>query len=169
MSELINRYDRYVQLMGNRWAFLPPMGKRLADPQGASTVQEAVNQANEQIVTGVAKGLDTSGEAYSFTVPAETVTFAGSHDGFNNTWYDWELWLDRWASGKLAASLALGTGAAALTAELTSWTGIGALSGGAIAAILAIRSAGAWPCERDNGMGIHLAFRPVTVTGCWPQ
>lgn len=51
-------------------------------------------------------------------------------------WYGFTLYLSEWATGRVEAALAVG--AAWLAAEITSWTGIGGITGGGIVALLAL-------------------------------
>lgn len=69
----------------------------------------------------------------------------------------------------MEAALAAGCGAAWLAAEITSWTGIGGLTGGAIATLLALGSAGVWLRDWNNaGVGLHFLYYPPSMW-CWPR
>jgi hypothetical protein len=97
-------------------------------------------------------------------VPPRTVR----HGGVTQTLLHTSIWLDEFATSILVKGLFAGSGAAWVAAEVTSWTGVGGLSGGAIAAILAL--GGALIALRDlNGRGIVLLSGIIPPSGCLPR
>lgn len=156
---LIAKVDRYVKLDRNRKFVLNvPASVAAADPAAFAEATEAINLANAVQLPANADVQDG------------TVTVLASHGGFSSHWWGFTVWLDHWATGRLVAGVAAGSGAAWVAAELTAWTGIGGLSGGAIAALLALGAGGILVCDwNDNGINIHIATIPTVVVWCWPR
>jgi uncharacterized protein YraI len=94
---------------------------------------------------------------------------AGGHGGVTKHWWGFTLWIDHGATGRLEALIAAGAGIAAVAAELTSWTGIGGVSGAGIAALLALGAGAIHLCDwRENGVNFHVTYFPQAAA-CWPR
>lgn len=166
--ELIEKYDPYVSTVGNSFQFSPTDQMREESPGEVAAVQNAVDSTNASIASGVTTGTTPEGETYTISTPAGEMYVDGSHGGFELKWYGFEIWLDDWASNQLSNLLEGGAGASVIAAQLTSWTGIGELSGDAIAGILVIGAVGVRECNW-NGRGIGIHWAPFTGAWCWPR
>lgn len=112
-----------------------------------------------------------SSNAYDYARqnPIANLDLSGSRSYIRWYWYGFTLYLSEWATSRVERALAAGCGAAWLAAEITSWTGIGGLTGGAIAALLALGEGGLWLCDwNDAGVGLHFLYFPPGMW-CWPR
>lgn len=87
-------------------------------------------------------------------IPADPVCCV-LHGGVTQTLLRTTIWLDEYATSILIKGLFVGSGVAWVAAEVTAWTGVGALAGGAVAAILALGGALIQLCDL-RGQGIVL-------------
>lgn len=168
-AALVAKFDRYVWYSetASRYTISVPAAVAKADAAGTATARAAVRAANHASLTGsyqvVSRGQVVTSHGLSLQAPTY-----GKHGGISKHWWGISLWLDHWATGRLRAILATGGGIAAVAAALTSWTGVGGISGGAIAAILAFGSAALWLCDwHDRGVTLN-AYIIGGVT-CWPR
>ncbi|MFI5933073.1 DNRLRE domain-containing protein [Actinoplanes sp. NPDC051494] len=122
-------------------------------------------------VDSIAGGNQNAYEYPSDPINSFDVTGLKRHGGFKRHWWGISLYLTEWATNRLMRGLAAGSGIAWVAAELTSWTGIGGLTGGAIAALMAAMGGAIWACDwHDRGVGFHYTY-PWYGGGfwCWPR
>ncbi|PWC05589.1 hypothetical protein [Agromyces badenianii] len=99
---------------------------------------------------------------------AAAAAACNGRNGGSTMWYGWQLRIDSCKSSILIASVGGGASVAVIAGLLTSWTGIGGISAGAIAAVLGLGTAFLSICAAPgNGMGLNLAY--TGTPWCWTQ
>jgi len=136
---LIAKYDKYVSIKGEKYVFSAPAGAPQADK---AEILSAVATANKSVSASIGTFAPSRGAQFFSSTTA--------HGGTNFHWWGYTIWLDKWATGRLEALVATGSGASWVAAELTSWTGIGGLGAGAIAALLAATGGVIWLFDWNN-------------------
>ncbi|WP_456819347.1 hypothetical protein [Cellulomonas sp. URHB0016] len=157
----IAKWDPYVTLSGNRFVIAAPDSVVMADPEGYAQAADLVSKTNASTIVNPLRKA-TSGK---------TILATGSHGGGTVHWWGYSLWLDNVAVTRLQAALAGGATAAGTAALLTSWTGIGGMSGGAITAVLGIGAGVLTACNwNGNGINIHAEWLTVfPASWCWAR
>ncbi len=171
-SETIAKFDQYVNWSrSGGFVAKVPGAVSEADPVAARAVAATIALSNKQLRSATGSitvethqgVLLLGGRASLSSIDRWT-----RHGGVTFSWWGITLWLDNYATNILVKGVAAGSGAAWVAAELTSWTGVGGLSGGAIAALLSLGAAGINACNwNDRGVGFHLAY--VGVAWCWAR
>jgi RHS repeat-associated protein len=113
-------------------------------------------------------GHEANAYAYAVNSPANEVDPSGLAGGVSSNWFGTTIWFDEFSTQRLEAMFAFGSGAAWTAAEVTAWTGVGGLTGGAIAAILAAAAGGLWLCDW-NGRGVQIEITRIGVPLCLPR
>jgi hypothetical protein len=168
-EQAILRYDRYVTYSPSR-GFVAAIPAKVvkSDPSGAATVRRSVAASNHTLSRLTGTYVVSSAAGVTTVSSGGVVSLATRHGGINFSWWGITLWLDEYATNILVSGLAAGSGAAWVAAELTSWTGVGGLSGGAIAALLALGAAAIHLCDwNGRGVGFHLSY--IGVGWCWAR
>lgn len=157
----IAKYGRYVSVdTSGRFTVSIPAPVVAADPAMAGVVRNSVATANVQLTKSAVSAKASKAGAMA--------TLGGSHGGGSINWWGVSMWLDHWAVDKLATLIAGGAATVTLVAAVTSWTGIGGLSAGAIAALLAIGAAAIKLCDwNGRGVSFHLAW--IGPSWCWAR
>lgn len=170
-QELIEKYSPYVSRAGTTYQFTPPEELRVAAPDEVALVEQTVSTTNVSIASGRIEVAGEDGATYYLDMQPSAFEDNGSHGGVEMKWWGHQLWLDDWASQKLRDLLTAGAGISAIAAEVTSWTGVGGLSGGAIAGIIALGSAGLDLCNwNGNGITLNVPYTaPAAPSWCWPR
>jgi hypothetical protein len=167
-KELVEKYSPYVVQDGNQFRFDPPENLKSENAQEVSQVQEIVDTTNESITSGKTEVVGQDGKTQTLETEPGVLEASGSHGGFEYKWWGVQFWLDNWATNRLVSILGAGATGSAVAAEFTAWTGIGGLSGGAIAAILGLGAAGAQLCNwKDNGITLNAPY--TGAAWCWPR
>ena len=159
-SSVVNTFDQYVVYSPTTDQFTLKLPAKQFDPGQVQIVQQAVAFANKDATSS-----DSGMAAFNASVDAKK---SSRHGGVHRHWWGFTFWLDEWATNRLEAAIATGSGAAWVAAELTSWTGIGGLSAGAIAALLALTGGAVWLCDW-NGRGINFEHVWGGPSWCWPR
>ncbi|MFC6356584.1 hypothetical protein [Luethyella okanaganae] len=113
---------------------------------------------------GTVIGLDVDQAAVDEVTSALVQARAGCQGQNNGTtqWYGWQLKIDSCKAAQLVASVSAGAGVATVAGLLTSWTGIGGISAGAIAAVLAAGAGFLAVCAAPGkGMILNLAWTGI--------
>lgn len=158
-AEIVNTFDQYVKYDAAADRFILKLPAKQFDPAQVKIVQDSVSQANKDATSS-----DGGMASFNASVAANKST---RHGGVHRHWWGLTLWLDEFATNRLEAALATGSGASWVAAEVTSWTGIGGLTAGAIAAILAATGGIVWLCDW-NGRGINIE-ESWWGSWCWPR
>ena len=169
---VIARFDPYVTYAeGTRYVLNAPADVVAADPAGYAAAQATI--ANTNATLAQVTGLKPNGSNLSSaraTGKSVSGDFLGTHGSASTHWWGVSVYLDHWATGRLAAVITVGAAASTVAALVTSWTGIGGLSAGGIAAILALGVSVIKACDwNDRGIGMHLEWVTVPLSWCWAR
>lgn len=160
-ASVVNTFDQYVTYNAASDSFTLKLPPKQFDPGQVSVVQQAIADANKDGTSS-----DSGMAAFNASVDAKK---SSRHGGVHRHWWGWTIWIDHWATVKLQGLLYGGAAAAAIAAEFTSWTGIGGLTGGMIAAILGAAGwAVSYVCDW-NGRGVNFEHIKGGPTWCWPR
>lgn len=89
-------------------------------------------------------------------------------NGVKSMWYGYQLLMDSCRTTLIANLVLGGAAAATLTALIMSWTGVGAVAAGVIAAALGIVGAGLSACNSwGQGIGVNVLW--TGQPWCWTQ
>ena len=98
----------------------------------------------------------------------QALAACSGQNGGSTQWYGWQLKIDSCKSAQMIAAVTAGAGVATVAGLLTSWTGIGGISAGAIASILAA-GAGILSVCAAAGKGMILNLAWTGLPWCWSQ
>ena len=169
---VISRCDPYVTYTAStRYVLNAPADVVAADTAGYDAAQLAIANANATSgeLTGLKMGCQNVDDA--LTGASKTVNASGSHGSGSVSWWGVSLYLDNWATNRIIAMIMGGAALSSAAAALTSWTGVGGLSGGAIAALFGLGAGALKICNwNDRGVGIHLErLTTIPLSWCWAR